>query len=732
MGAVLRTRGKRSSASNNYVLLQEFANDTDKAGGKIDVQVSPGLSVFGRYGWRDLATEDQPNIPLPSGGDGNGAIYARNKQFAFGSTWVPDNRSLFEFRFGWSTTDGGKNPPALGTPGALEAYGIPGLPTDDRISGGLPSQIITGFTALGRQQTNPQWQYPEVFNPKINYTRSVGRHSVKTGYEFQRINTEVQDVNPLYGRDTYSGQLSRPFEVTAQNNIYNLADFMLGLRSQYALSNVLVANLRQNMHFLYVQDDFRATSALTINAGLRYEYASPHWEQDNILSNYDPVSRRMVAATDGSLYDRALINPDRNNFGPRIGYAYTINEKTVTRGGWGVSYTHFNRAGGANILPINGPQVINAVVNQTAANITNGTFRPTEQGYPAGLTDPSRFNPLTANVTYMPSDYHSSPVQSWYFSVQREFGPRMLIDVAYVGNKADDLLIFANLNQAAPNNAAGTLPLQSRRPIPEFADITYSFNGGKSRHHGLQVKYEWRMSAEFSILSSLTLSETKDNGAGSLENANGNAPAPQDFYNMEADYALSGYHQPYNSTTSFVWSIPAGRGKRWGADMSQGLDLLLGGWQLAGINTVYAGEPVTFRYNPGPAFQVSGIAQDFRGANAYRPNVIGDPLVPEGERSVTNWFNRNNVVVPTDPSQPFGNAERNTVRGPNFWQMDLAASKQLPLNGRTRLEVRFEAFNLLNRSNFRAPDGNRSNASFGTITQTFDPRQMQLGVKLLW
>ncbi len=720
-----------AGAANNYVLLQEFTNNTDKAGGKLDVQVSPGLSVFGRYGWRDLATEDQPNIPLPSGGDGNGVIYARNKQFAFGTTWVPDNSSLFELRFGWSTTDGGKNPLALGTPGALEAFGIARLPTDERIAGGLPSQVITGFTTLGRQATNPQWQYPAVFNPKINYTRSLGRHSVKSGYEFQRINTEVQDVNPLYGRDTYSGQFSRPTGATA-NNLYNLADLMLGLRSQYALSNVLVANLRQNMHFLYMQDDFRASSKLTLNLGLRYEYASPQWEADNILSNYDPVARRMVPATDGSLYDRALINPDRNNFGPRLGYAYTINDRTVSRGGYGISYTHFNRAGGANVLPINGPQVINAVVNQTLANVANGTFRPTEQGYPAGLTDPSRFDPLTANVTYMPSDYHSSRVQSWYFSVQREFGPRMLVDVAYVGNRADDLLIFANLNQAAPNNAAGTLSLQSRRPIPEFSDITYSFNGGKSRYHAMQLKYEWRMSADLSLLSSLTLSQTKDNGAGSLENANGNFPAPQNFYNLEADFGLSGYHQPYNSTTSFVWSVPAGRGQRWGSGMSRGLDILVGGWQLAGINTAYAGEPVTFRYNPAASFQVSGIAQDFRGGNNYRPNVIGDPYAPEGEQTITNWFNRNSVVIPTDPSQPFGNAERNIVRGPNFWQMDLAASKQVTLTGRTRLEVRFEAFNLLNRSNFRAPDGNRSNAGFGTITQTFDPRQMQLGLKLLW
>ena len=121
-------------------------------------------------------------------------------------------------------------------------------------------------------------------------------------------------------------------------------------------------------------------------------------------------------------------------------------------------------------------------------------------------------------------------------------------------------------NQAAPNNAAGTLSLQSRRPIPEFADITYSFNGGKSRYHAFQTKFDWRIGRDMTLLSSLTLSQTKDNGAGSLENPNGNFPAPQDFRNLDADYGYSAYHEPYNSTTSFVIDLPFGRGRRYMTD----------------------------------------------------------------------------------------------------------------------------------------------------------------------
>ena len=716
-----------AAAASNYSILQEFTNTTDKWNVKGDVQVNPALTAFGRFGYRDADLFDQPPIPLPSGGGGNAQTYVTNKQFVSGFTWTRSGSSLLEGRFGWSRTVAGKNPAALGTGSAADEYGITGLPTDPRISGGLPTQIITGFSDLGRQATNPQWQYPEVWNPKVNYTWIAGRHSLKSGYEFQHIATEVQDVNPLYGRDTYNGQFSRPAGATGNNPFYNLADFMFGLRNQYAISNILVANLRQQMHFAYVQDDLRMTDKLTVNLGLRYEYATPHWEKDNILSNYDPVNRRMILASDGSLKDRALINPDRNNFGPRLGFAWSLLPSTVVRGGYGISYVHFHRAGAANILSINGPFTVTAVANQ---NLSTSGFRTTQEGYPAAFADPATFNPLVANITFMPEDYHSSRAQSYYISVQREIARSMIVDIAYVGNRADDLLLFANFNQAAPNNPQGSLSLQARRPIQEFSDITYAFNGGKSRYNALQVKYEYRMRQGLMLLNAFTWSKSKDNGAGSLEGPFGNFPAPQDFHNLEADYGTSAYDQPVNNTTSVVWPLPVGRGRRWLTNANAVAEGFLGGWTLSGINTMASGEPATLQYSPSAAFQVSGIQQDFRGANNYRPNVSGDPYGDTS--SVSTYLSKDTVVVPTDPSQPFGNAPRNSVRGPWFWQMDLVAAKdfELPIGTQTGLQVRFEAFNVLNRVNFRAPNANRSSGNYGTITGTFDARQMQLGIKL--
>jgi hypothetical protein len=713
--------------AQNYVVSLEGSNDIDKASGKVDYQFSPAFTMFARYGQRKQDAFDQPILPLPSGGAGNSTVYASNKQFATGFTWARTGTSLLEFRFGWGSTQGGKDPAALGTPNASEMYGISGLPTDPRISGGLPTTLISGYQDLGRQATNPQWQYPTIWNPKINYTWVVGKHSLKTGYEYQHISTEVQDVNPLYGRDAYAGQITRPTGA-ASNNIYNLADFYFGYRSQYALSNILIANLRQQMHFTYIQDDWRVNNHLTLNVGLRYEYATPHTEADNILSNYDPVAKKMIMAKDGSLYDRALVNPDRNNFAPRLGAAYTLNPKTVLRGGYGISYIHFHRAGAANLLSINGPQVINAVVNQT--NPTLSTFRTTQEGYPAGLTDPSTFNPILANITYMPSDYHSSQVQSYYISVQREIAANMTLDVAYVGNKSEGLLLFANYNEAYPNNAAGTIPIAARRPIPEFGDITYSFNGGKSKYDALQLKYTYRMRKGLMVLNSFTYSKAKDNGAGSLENPNGNFPSPQSYYDLEADYGTSAFDEPFNNTTSFVYQLPFGQGQKWMGDASGVAQALCGGWTVSGIVTARSGEAATLQYSPAAAFQVSGINQDFRGANNYRPNVTGD--VYQDKNSVTAYLSKTNVVIPTDPSKPFGNAERNTVRAPFYFSVDLVAAKELPVYKSTRLQFRVEAFNLFNRSNFRAPNTNRSSAAYGTITGTWDARQIQLGVKFMF
>ena len=351
------------------------------------------------------------------------------------------------------------------------------------------------------------------------------------------------------------------------------------------------------------------------------------------------------------------------------------------------------------------------------------------------MTDPARFNPLAANITYMPEDYRSSRVQSWYLSVQRELRERLVVDVAYVANRADGLLLFANYNQAAPNNAAGTIPLQQRRPIPEFADITYSFNGGKSRYQSIQGKLDWRLASSLTLMSSLTLSQTKDNGAGSLEEPErqlpGAAGLPQPgrrFRPLRLSPAVQQHDlvrvgSADRSRPPSAVGCAAGRGRGAGR-------LEPGGRE----HHRRPGERDTLIYSPAAAFQVSGIQQDFRGANNYRPNVTGEVLVPEGSRTPQNYLSRDTVVLPTDPSQPFGNAERNTVSAPLYLGAGPAghqARADAVAAGRGGVPHRgIQPAEPLELS--ALPSTNRSANNFGTITATYDPRILQLGVKVLF
>src|SRR5262245_46479304 len=420
--------------ANNFEDLPRSQFYNDKGDLKLDHNFSQKTTAFVRLSHRKVNNFEAPVIPAPVFSSANANVRVLNQQLAAGVTHNLSNTSLLEFRLGISRTEAGKTPTGVGD----ASFRLPGLPTDPRFAGGLNSQSIGGYTGLGRQTSNPQFQDPFVVNPRVNYTFLVGSHSFKTGYEYQAINTEIDDFNPKYGEDGYSGQFSRPAGVTTSNNLYNLADFMFGARNSYQLNNAVIVNYRQRMHFAYAQDDFKVNSRLTLNLGARYEFATPQWEDKNLLANFDLATATLIRAKDGSLYDRALVDPDYNNLAPRIGFAYNALDRTVVRGGYGVSYIHFNRLGGENLLAYNGPNIVGNGISQQpsqglcAGNDFIGCFRKTEQGYPEGFVSPERFNPLSARVNFTPRDTRTAYVQSWHLSVQRELPWKLLLDVAYV------------------------------------------------------------------------------------------------------------------------------------------------------------------------------------------------------------------------------------------------------------------------------------------------------------
>ena len=216
-----------------------------------------------------------------------------------------------EFRFGWARGNYFTNPPNFGVDAAAE-FGIPNVPNDPAIVGGLPKMNIQGFDAVGRHTSTPQFQTPRSWNPRATFTLNRSAHMLKFGFEFLHVETKINDLNATIGRmnfeDRFTGRA--------------VGDFLVGLPSQLALTSYTVMDQGQDMQFYFLQDDFRVSPRLTLNLGLRYEFATPPREKNDALANFDPATGTMVFAKDGSLYDRALIHPDRNNFAPRVGFAY--------------------------------------------------------------------------------------------------------------------------------------------------------------------------------------------------------------------------------------------------------------------------------------------------------------------------------------------------------------------------------------------------------------------------
>lgn len=736
-----------STRANNILATIPLRDYSDKYDAKLDYQVSNNMSAFARFSQRKDISFFGPADPGPAGGDGNGFIHAIQQQAAVGYTWSITPTSLFEARLGFTHVLGGKEPPYLGGPDIATQYGIPGLPSS--LAGGFPTQIVTGFSnpTFGRQTTNPQFQNPTSWNPKFNYSIVLGRHSLKAGYEFLMVRTEVLDINPLYGADTYSGQYSKPTcaqlgqapACTIANDAtsYDLADFFFGLPSTIAQGSNLTTNLRQHVHSLYAQDDWRVTSKLTLNLGLRWEFATPVWERDNSWSNFDPTTNTLVRATGGSLYNRALVHPDYEDWGPRLGAAYSVDSKTSLRAGYGISYTFFNRPGSA-IEGINGPLAVFGSFNQTALPGQPG-FLTTQNGFNAGIG--TTFNPVTTNNDYIPADTRWPMVQSWVVSLQREIWKDTVVELAYTGNWSTRLPIIGDYNQAAPN-ATGATPVsvQARRPIPGFGAITWVDPVGTNHYNGFSFRFEKRFSKGLYVLNSFTWSKSIGDSEQALEQAPGQTIAnQQNIRNLAAEMGPSSYDVKLNNVTSVVYQLPFGKGRQFLGNINRIADLALGGWELNAINTATTGIPLNVFYAPAATTDVTGLPtnSEYRGTSILRPNVIGPVPSLTRNQQIADYFgppigSAGSVFTLPTPDAPFGNLGRNAFRAPGLAQWDLGINKSFAITEGAKLQFRSEFFNLLNHTNLGIPNQQANSTAFGSITGTFPARQVQFGLKLLF
>jgi hypothetical protein len=710
--------------TNIYASTPIIRTRADQFDVRIDYHVSPDTQLLGRYSFVDahvFRPAPLPGLAEGSYNDAFGSSDNRSQGFVLGLTHVLSPSLVADFRLGWTRGDYFTAPPNAGIDGPV-LVGLKNVPSDSALVGGLPKIGLQGYDAIGRHTSTPQFQTPRTWNPRTTLSLHEGKHFLKFGFEFLRTQTEINDLTAPIGAMNFANLFTGR----------SVGDLLLGLPSAFALTSYYVIDRNQRMSFAFVQDDYRLSSALTLNLGIRYEYSTPPIERENRLANFDPVTGSMQFAKDGSIFERTLVHPDRNNWAPRFGFSYSPRSGWVVRGAYGVFYSHTVRQGREGMLGFNPPFLVD---NLLVANVFGPTavasaaiFR-LANGYPQGLLDPARLSPFVYRRA-QDSRQRSPYVQQYSFGIQRELTGNVLLDVAYVGNNGAKLPGFRNINAPAvvvnPNGSHSVGP----RPYPTFGDIQWMENRVMSNYNSLQVRLEKRFSSGLSASGAYTWGKVLTDGADHLSTSPGGPgidigvfAVPQNPRNLQAERGPAEFDINHRLVASYIYELPWGRSRRWGQAWGSAVNLLLGDWQISGIHVLQTGLPLT------PVLAGSSVLS-LGSDRVARPNLVGDPELPRAQRTVERWFNTDAFAVLSPAPQAFGNSGVGIIRGPGLANFDFSIAKNIKLDENRYFQFRTELFNAFNHPNFGPPDIRREATTFGRIFRASDGRIIQFGLKL--
>ena len=459
---------------------------------------------------------------------------------------------------------------------------------------------------------------------------------------------------------------------------------------------------------------------LTLNLGLRYDFSAPAIDAKNHLANFDPSGAgALVLATSGSLENRALVRPDRNNWAPRVGLAFQINQKTVWRMGYGIFYSLFDRIGSEDQLALNPPNLVNNNISVPATAAAPVFLL--RDGFPSNFLDPNAPGLLSrARVRAANPDAPQSYVQQWSGGIQRELPVNLFLEVNYVGTKSTHLNTLRNFNQPLFPNG----PL----PYPSFQQIEYRDPLGNGIYHGLDVNLERRFASGLIFRAAYTYSKSIDNTGEHLATPASFGQNGRDFKSWRGP---SDFDVPQRFVLSYVYELPFGPGKHMAAHGP--LSYVVGGWRVSGNVTFQDGRPFT------PTANSNSSAID-RGLQVALPNVVGPAFVP-GNVDCYFYSSRNSacralfpsatdfLVIPSPAA--YGSAGRNILRAPGTKVADIAVLKDVTFHERYAVQFRWEMFNLANTTHFGYPSADSSSGNGGSITQlATDPRIMQFALRL--
>jgi outer membrane receptor protein involved in Fe transport len=676
-----------ATGNNNFIRQPNVDDDGERYLGRVDLKPGANDNLFVRYIYADRTRF----VPGFFGGvvDGTatsawGRNFLTSHSTVAGWTKVLGASLVNEARVSWARgiSDGQQDP--FGQVGPT----VPGVPNDPTVAGGVIGVDIAGHLRIGSPNFMPKYQHTD----QVQYLNTTswlrGRHQVKLGFDIMApMNNEYVDIPSTRGNLQFSGQFT--------GNA--IADYMLGWARTAELSNVFVVNQRRYSTAFFVQDDWRVNDKLTVNLGLRYDFMTPSYEKDDRQANFDPVAGALVFAKSGSLEDRALVKPDRNNLAPRVGVVWAVDDKTVVRGGYGIFYNPLDRIGSEDQVALNPPGLRN--INQQTTSATTPVL-VMSQGFPANYLDPS--NIVLSRLLIRAANPVGTNAMSQQFSagIERQFLGDFVASADFIGNIGRNIAVLRNLNQPANGNGA--------RPYTNFAHIQWRDPIGESSYKGVDVSIEKRLSKGYSFRVAYTLSESRDQAPEHLAATSGRQ---QDTNDVDAWEGPSDFDVRHRVVTNFVVQPPIGDGRAW--DFGKAGNAVLGGWTVAGIYTARSGRPFT-------------VTQGGIEGATWMPNVVGDP---EGQKSVDNWFNV--AAFQRVPAGTFGNNTRNSLRGPGYVTFDMSLQRRVSFTNRFAATLRWDVFNMFNRANFGNPNSDITGANVSTISSLAgDPRAMQFSLRL--
>lgn len=682
--AALYPLPNRSTPFANYVSSPTMTDDVDQFDAKLEHLFSNTTRAVGRYSFSDRRLLEPFAGPAFAAVPGFGNEVDRRGQNLLFSLTHATSSLVNDARVGYNRVAIAVFPenPQINN----ASIGLQSLATNPR-DAGLSFITIAGFSPIGHEYNNPQQSSANTMQIADTATWARGAHLLKFGGEWYGIwQSAFRDVQAR-------GFLTFVQQAFTQNA---LADLLMGLpvvTGGARLDNP--QELRGRSWSLFAHDEWRASNALTISAGVRYDYIAPPYDADDRANLYD-VSQGTVVPVGTDSMPRGGYEADRNNFAPRAGFSWAIDREAqqVIRGGYGI---YFNQGALATSegLYFN-PPYFNLNVNIASTTLTNPF--PSNPGF------------FPQSATAYQSDLQTPWMEHWNIGYQRQLGRNRAFEASYVGSRGHDLISARDANQPAPRTIVPNL-----RPNPLFADVTLIESRGSSSYNAMQIKFQQRASENMTALIAYTYGKSTDNASGFFTSA-GDPNFPQDSMNPDAEEARSSFDLRHRLTAGFTYSLPFS-GNVW-----------LNDWQVNVIATMNSGRPFTVALHPDIDQSNTGRSNLGFGNND-RPNVSGNPSLPGSERSEDQWFNVAAFTMPQFGT--FGNAQRNILEGPGYRNINLGITKMVSVAD-ARLQLRLEIFNLLNRTNLDLPDAFLGSPTFGRILSAGSPRRIQFGVKAIF